>query len=62
MIARRRSVALSNQQMIADASNAARIAAFNESNFRFMRDRLALQLGRHFNLGVITNLAEETAS
>ena len=62
MIARRRSGALSNQQMIADSSNAARISAFGESNFRFMRDRLALHLDRYFNLEVVSHLAEEAAS
>ena len=62
MSVRRRSCARSSQQTRDDASNAARMEHFGESNFRLMKHNLTLYLGRHFNLKVVSLLANETAS
>ena len=62
MSVRRRSSTSSAQQMRDDASNAAWMERFGESNFMFMKNNLANCLGRHFNLEAVSYLAETTAS
>ena len=62
MSVRRRSCKRSAQQLRDDTMNAARMERCGESNFRYMKNKLANCLGRHFNIKVVSSLAQNTAS